>query len=363
MPLPLYKPAPTVSLPNPKEPRFIAIAAGKGGVGKSTVTLQLARCLAKQGQRVGILDADLYGPSMRHMLPENALPGRKNGKLTLARCGEIGLMSLAYFRPEQEAIAVRAPIANQLIAHFLRQVDWEECSTILVDFPPGTGDIQLSLCQQVSFAGALLVTTPQLVSLLDVRKAASLFQHMQVPLLGVVENMSYYIDPLEGTAHYLFGKEGGRQLADELGVALLGQIPISPALCQACDLGTSLFEERSLDAITTQKACLAITARVMDLMKTAAVHEIQEITFPTSGVMAILWKSGQTSQHVLRALQRKCPCAACVIKRQEAPLASSSSEEPLLIDRVTCMGHYGLKFDFQSGCSFGLYPLALIRSL
>lgn len=374
MPLPLYPSTPfKTPSSSPKEnveaqgsrACWIAIAAGKGGVGKSTVTLQLARSLAQKGKRVAILDADLYGPSMRHMLPEDTLPGRKNGKLTPARCGNLGLISLAYFRPEQESIAVRAPIANQLISHFLKEVDWGDYDVIVVDFPPGTGDIQLSLCQQVRFTGAVLVTTPQLISLLDVRKSAHFFQQVQVPLLGVVENMSHYVDPVTETTHYLFGKEGGMQLASELGVPLLGQIPLSPALCQACDLGRSFLQETSLEAKITQKAFDAVATRLSHLLDETSLKEhdvIKEITFPLPGKMLIFWKDGTSSEHSLRALQKKCPCAGCVIKPQEEKERASVIEEALLVDRVTYMGHYGLRFDFQSGCRLGLYPLSLIRA-
>lgn len=369
MPLPLYPSnTPRTSKENVEKPgdyaSWVAVAAGKGGVGKSTVTLQLARCLAQKGKRVAILDADLYGPSMRHMLPEDTLPGRTNGKLTPARCGNLGLISLAYFRPEQEAIAVRAPIANQLIAHFLKEVDWSEYDMVIVDFPPGTGDIQLSLCQQIRFKGAVLVTTPQLISLLDVRKSAHFFKQVEVPLLGIIENMSHFVDPVTETTHYIFGKEGGTQLGQELGVPLLGQIPISPALCEACDLGLSLIKRPSLEAKITQKAFEAVTARLVDLLDDMSKNreQIQEITFPSPGKMLIVWQDGTSNEHTLSVLQRQCPCAACVIHRQDEKSVVAAGEKTLLVDRVTYMGHYGLRLDFQSGCRLGLYPLSLLRA-
>lgn len=335
------------------------------------MTLQIARYLADIGKQVGVLDADVYGPSMRQMLPEDALPGRKNGKLTPARCGKIGLISLAYFRPQQESVAVRAPIANQLISHFLKEVDWSHFEYVIVDFPPGTGDIQLSLCQQVRFAGALLVTTPQLISLLDVRKCAHFFQHMQIPLLGVIENMSHFVDPLSETTHYIFGKDGGKQLADELGIPLLGQVPLSPSLCQACDLGHCLAKETSLEGKIAQKACDATAARMLHALDAALTQNtqdvIEDIVFPSAGMITLLWKDGTSSTHSLRALQQQCPCAKCLIERKEVhqtahPTAHPASQEVLLVDRVTYMGHYGLRFDFQSGCRFGLYPLSFLRS-
>lgn len=219
---------------------IIGIAAGKGGVGKSTVTANLARALKRKGFSVGVLDTDIYGPSIRKMLPEDRLPGRRGDKLVPALSEGMRIVSLAYFRKDNEAAAIRAPIANGVINQFLNGVEWGPLDYLLVDFPPGTGDIQLTLAQQANMTGAIMVTTPQEVAVMDVRKAMSLFETVRVPIVGIVENMSYYQTPA-GEKIYMFGKGGGGRLALDYGLPLLGQIPIDPELCESGDTGRSLF--------------------------------------------------------------------------------------------------------------------------
>jgi ATP-binding protein involved in chromosome partitioning len=258
MPLKMFpsEPAKPAKLAEPAFPlnkiaHVIAIAAGKGGVGKSTVTANLALALRSAGYGVGVLDADLYGPSIRQMLPEKTLPMQKSGQKSGQEGSQIlpaitkeGIqtISLAFFRKANESMAVRAPIANSVIMQFLKNIQWKSLDFLLIDFPPGTGDIQLTLSQHARLAGAVLVTTPQEVALMDVRKAAHLFAQTRVPLIGVLENMSYYQrDPSEEKI-YLFGKGGGKRLAEELGAPFLGQIPIDPELCEYGDGGRSIFE-------------------------------------------------------------------------------------------------------------------------
>jgi ATP-binding protein involved in chromosome partitioning len=219
----------------------IAIAAGKGGVGKSTVAVNIALALHQQGYQVGILDADLYGPSVRKMLPENSIPQQHDKILQPALCNGIKMISMAYFRRDEQATAMRAPMANQFITHFIRNVDWGNLDFLFIDFPPGTGDIQMTLAQQAHLTGAVMVTTPQEVALLDVRKAISLFKQVKVPVIGIVENMSYYQEKENGTRHFVFGQGGGQQLANENQCPFFGQIPIDPFLCSCGDQGLSIF--------------------------------------------------------------------------------------------------------------------------
>lgn len=237
MPLQMYKAAPPLA----SIKSIIAIAAGKGGVGKSSVTVNLALALKAQGYTVGIMDTDIYGPSVRKMLPEDRLPSQKGEIIQPALCAGIKMISMAYFRKEHEATAVRAPIANGLISHFIKNVAWGELDFLLIDFPPGTGDIQLTLGQKANLTGAIMVTTPQEVALLDVKKAMYLFDQVKVPVLGIIENMSYYMAPNTEDPVYLFGKGGGERLAQETGYPFLGQIPVDPLLCSCGDKGESLF--------------------------------------------------------------------------------------------------------------------------
>lgn len=237
----------------------IAVAAGKGGVGKSSVSVNLALALKRRGYSVGILDTDIYGPSVRQMLPEDRLPGRSKDKLIPAVCSGIRVMTMAYFRGEGEAAVVRAPIANRVVSQFMQEVEWGELDVLLIDFPPGTGDIQLTLSQQAPITAALMVTTPQKVAVLDVRKAMDMFHQVNVPILGVVENMAYYQDAGSEERRYLFGKGGGEQLAQETGVPFLASLPLDPALCHCADEGKSLFREAPESPIATAFLGLADT--------------------------------------------------------------------------------------------------------
>ena len=250
MPLSMYKEE-KVQDPLSRVKNIVAVAAGKGGVGKSMVTVNLARALQQQGQRVGILDTDLYGPSLRKMMREDKLPEQKGSVLLPAESAGLKLMSLAYFKDENEAAVMRAPIANGVLKQFLRQVDWGDLDILLVDFPPGTGDIQLTLTQQAPFAGALMVTTPQEVARADVRKAMEMFQRVKVPILGVLENMGYYYHAKTDETLYLFGRGGGEALALEVGAPFMGSIPIDPELCRYADKGVTIVEAAP-EGVTSQ---------------------------------------------------------------------------------------------------------------
>lgn len=237
MPLPMY---PKTEKDKLSDIRYIiGVAAGKGGVGKSSVAVNLAHALSRLGQKVGVLDADVYGPSLRRMLPEDQMPGQKGEIIIPALSQGIRTISMAYFRKDNEAAVVRAPIANGIITQFLRQIAWGPLDFLLIDFPPGTGDVQLTLCQQGNLTGAIMVTTPQEVALLDVRKAINMFKQVQVPILGIVENMSYY--PLEERNEkvFIFGQGGGERLASECDIPFLGGIPLDPEICRSGDQGNT----------------------------------------------------------------------------------------------------------------------------
>ncbi len=222
----------------------IAIAAGKGGVGKSSVAVNLALCLAKKKYSVGIVDADIYGPSFSRMLPtsEDMRVSRENPEqmLPFSSLG-IKAISVSYIRKEGEGLFVRAPIANGFIGELLDNVDWGELDFLLVDFPPGTGDIQLTIMQKMVFSGALIVTTPQEVALMDVRKATEMFHRSHVAVLGVVENMSYFEEPVSKRKYYPLGRGGGKKISKEFGVPFLGEIPLDPHISACGDEGKSLF--------------------------------------------------------------------------------------------------------------------------
>jgi ATP-binding protein involved in chromosome partitioning len=229
-------PAPTpVVYPNLGQ--VIAVSSGKGGVGKSTVTVNLAVALAQLGKRVGIMDADIYGPNIPRMMGVDAPPPVVDDKIQPLEAFGVKLISLGFLIERDQPAIWRGPIVMKIITQFLADVDWGQLDYLLVDMPPGTGDAQLSLVQATKVAGAIIVTTPQEVAVGDALRGAKMFERVGVPVIGVVENMSYFESPETGKPIAIFGTGGGRRLADELGVALLGEVPLYPPVLQGGDDG------------------------------------------------------------------------------------------------------------------------------
>ena len=224
------------SLPGVK--RVIAVASGKGGVGKSTVASNLAVALARTGARVGLCDCDLYGPSIAHMLGTHERPWQNEEQqiVPVERHG-LQLMSMGLLLDDDSPVIVRGPIATRYTQQFLRQCAWDNLDYLVLDLPPGTGDIQLTIVQTVALDGAVIVTTPQEVALIDARKAVAMFQKVNVPILGLIENMSHFICPSDGQIYHIFGQGGGEHEAKRLGVPLLGRIPIEIRVREAGDQG------------------------------------------------------------------------------------------------------------------------------
>lgn len=225
-----------VAIPGVKN--IIAVSSGKGGVGKSTVAVNLAVALAAQGAKVGIMDADVYGPNIPMMLGTGYdQPEVFNGQLQPIEAHGIKMISMAVLVPPDKPMILRGPMLHGVVRQFLTDVNWGELDYLIVDMPPGTGDVQLSLAQLVPVQGAVLVTTPQEVSLSDVRRAVKMFETVSVPVLGVIENMSYFIAPDTGNRYEIFGQGGGQKLADEYGLNFLGQVPIGFEVREGGDRG------------------------------------------------------------------------------------------------------------------------------
>ncbi len=217
----------------------IAIASGKGGVGKSTVAVNIAASLALDGARVGLMDVDIYGPSIPLMTgTEGSKPEIREGRLQPVVAHGMKLLSMGYLVPAGQAVVWRGPMLHKAITQFFEDCDWGDLDYLVVDLPPGTGDVQLSLSQVFPLTGAVMVTTPQPVALIDVVKGANMFERVNVPLLGVVENMSFYLCPCCGTRSEIFAHGGGRQTAKEHGWPFLGEIPIDPSVRVGGDVGT-----------------------------------------------------------------------------------------------------------------------------
>lgn len=240
---------------------ILAVSSGKGGVGKSTVAVNLAVALARSGQRVGLMDADIYGPDVPRMLGVNAPPPVANNKIVPLSAHGVKVMSLGFLIERDQPAIWRGPIVMKIVTQFLRDVDWGELDYLIVDMPPGTGDAQLSLAQATPVRGALIVTTPQEVAAGDALRGAKMFQRVGVPVLGIVENMSWFECPHCGERTQLFGSGGGERLASELGLPLLGQIPLQPNVLAGGDTGRPVVVAESSSGAA--RALIALAERVV----------------------------------------------------------------------------------------------------
>ena len=221
--------------------RILAIGSGKGGVGKSTVSSNLAVALAKQGRKVGLLDADIYGPSQPRMMGINKRPASPDGKTIIPlHAHGVTLMSIGFMMEEGKAVVWRGPMLMGALQQMLGQVEWGELDVLLVDLPPGTGDVQLTLCTKSELTGAIVVSTPQDVALIDARKALDMFATLKTPVLGLIENMSMFVCPDCGSEHEIFGSGGVAAEANKMGVPLLGALPIDLDTRLAGDGGTPI---------------------------------------------------------------------------------------------------------------------------
>ncbi|OGL07659.1 MAG: hypothetical protein A3F92_08835 [Candidatus Rokubacteria bacterium RIFCSPLOWO2_12_FULL_71_22] len=240
-PAPAARPADLI----PEVRHTIAVSSGKGGVGKSTVAVNLAVALQQGGATVGIIDSDVYGPDVPMMLGSRGRPGMFDNKILPVEAHGIKMMSIGLLVNDREPLVWRGPMIHSFIQQMLRDVMWGALDYLVFDMPPGTGDAQLSLSQVIPLSGVVMVTTPQEVALLDVRKAIGMFQKLNVPMLGIVENMSYFMAPDTGTRYDIFGEGGGRRIAEEYGVPLLAQIPLDPETRAGGDEGSPITIRRA----------------------------------------------------------------------------------------------------------------------
>ena len=240
----------------------LAVASGKGGVGKSTVASNLAQALSLGGARTGLCDCDLYGPSIALMFGTTEQPcaTEDNRIVPIERYG-LKLMSMGFLTDADTPAVLRGPMVTRYTQQFLRQVDWGDLDYLILDLPPGTGDIQLTVVQTVALAGAVVVTTPQEVALIDARKAVAMFGKTNVRVLGIVENMSYFLCPGDGKRYDIFGRGGGQREADRLGVPLLGEIPIDMATREAGDTGMPVVARAQESAVGQEFMKIAQTLR------------------------------------------------------------------------------------------------------
>jgi ATP-binding protein involved in chromosome partitioning len=255
----------------PSVKNIVAVASGKGGVGKSTTTANLALALAAEGARVGILDADIYGPSQPMMMGISGRPESTDGKSMepLENHG-VQVISIGFLVDPDQAMIWRGPMATQALEQLLRQTNWRDLDYLLIDMPPGTGDIALTLSQRVPLTGAIVVTTPQDIALLDVKRGVEMFNKVGVPILGVVENMAVYCCPNCGHTEHIFGADGGKRVAEKYGVDVLGSLPLTMGIREQADSGRpTVVAEPDSDIAATyreiaRKAAVKIAAKAKD---------------------------------------------------------------------------------------------------
>jgi ATP-binding protein involved in chromosome partitioning len=262
-----------IALPHIKS--VIAVASGKGGVGKSTVAANLALALAGEGAKVGLMDADIYGPSVPMMMGVKGVVDQQTTRLPLDVFG-LKLMSIGFLVPQTQAVIWRGPMVDRAIRQFLGDLDWGPLDYLVIDLPPGTGDAQLTLTQNAPLSGAVIVTTPQDVALIDARKGLEMFRQVRVPVLGIVENMSYFSAP-DGQRINIFGHGGGKKLASEAGVPFLGEIPIDPRVTECGDNGDPIVHKYPDSPVA--EAYRALAATVKHELSKGQGEELPEMKF------------------------------------------------------------------------------------
>ncbi|MBI1877561.1 MAG: Mrp/NBP35 family ATP-binding protein [Chloroflexi bacterium] len=250
----------------------IAVASGKGGVGKSTMSANLAVSLALDGARVGLLDADVYGPNIPMMIGINERPKAQNGKIIPPQALGLKVMSMGFLVDPNQPVIWRGPMIHNALRQFLQDVEWGELDYLVIDLPPGTGDASLSLAQSLSLTGAVIVTTPQQVALSDVIRGVAMFQQLNVPILGVIENMSYFVAPDTGNRYDIFGHGGGARMAKEVSVDFLGEVPLEPQVRIGGDEGSPIVvqapESAAAGAIRAIAQKVAAAVSVQNLLRT-----------------------------------------------------------------------------------------------
>jgi ATP-binding protein involved in chromosome partitioning len=260
----------------PEVKHTIAVSSGKGGVGKSTVAVNLALALHGEGAEVGIVDVDVYGPNVPLMIGARGRPAMVANRIVPVQAYGVKVMSIGFFVKEGDPVIWRGPMIHSAVQQFLKDVEWGPLDYLVFDMPPGTGDAQLSLSQVIPLSGVVMVTTPQDVALLDVRKALGMFQRLNVPILGVVENMSVFTCPHCGGTTSIFGEGGGQRLADEYGVPLLARMPLDPETRIAGDQGTPITvrQPRSVPATAFHALADAVVRRLGELAPVSSLPRI-----------------------------------------------------------------------------------------
>jgi ATP-binding protein involved in chromosome partitioning len=334
---------------------IIAIASGKGGVGKSTVSTNFAIALSKSGARVGLMDADVYGPSQPAMLGAMGKQPETQGDylIPLKKHG-LTFMSIGLLLAEGQPVIWRGPMASKLIQQFLGNVLWGDLDYLIVDLPPGSGDVQITLAQQAHLSGAIIVTTPQQVALGVAQKGLRMFEHVNVPIVGIIENMSGFTCPNCGTHTAIFKTGGGAKMAEKSGVNFLGSIPIDPELMASSDEGTPLMDQK-IDSPSV-KAFLEIAERFKSTIKEGVLStdEPKDINLSEEGNLAIEWPDGAVEEFTPYDLRINAPDPGA--DTANVPL-------DIKIKAFERVGRYAIVISFSDGHDTGIYDFSKLREL
>ena len=358
--------APTTPAALAQVKQIIAVASGKGGVGKSTVAVNLAFACAQAGARIGILDIDVYGPSVPAMLGlrDHSLAGSQQGVLEPVVAHGLKVMSMGFLTTEETPLVWRGPIASQLVQQFLGTVAWGELDYLFVDLPPGTGDIQLTLTQAVPLSGAIIVTTPQDVAHTIAEKGLRMFQQVKVPILGIVENMAYYHCPECSHNDPIFREGGGTAAAQKLGISLLARIPLNSSIAAAMDAGEPIAEGEIGDvfkALAGEAMARASATALGEALNPAAP---QELAVAASGAVQVKWRDGAEQVIPAHTLRSECPCASCVDEFSgEKLLQPEQISTDIVVASTANIGRYAVRFDFSDGHNTGIYEFARLRAI
>ena len=345
---------------------IVAIASGKGGVGKSTVSTNLAITLRATGDRVGLLDADIYGPSQPGLLGSaHQVPEMTEDQIHPVNRYGIDFVSMGMLMEKDAPAVWRAPIAVKMIHQFLGNVIWGHLDYLLIDLPPGTGDVQLTLAQQASLTGAVIITTPQRVAMGVARRGLKMFQQVDVPIVGIIENMSGFTCQHCGKGTAVFKEGGGRRMAEEFAVPFLGSLPLDPEIMLSGDEGVPVLN-RSPDS-PAAKAILDLAGRFrvhVDKVAAATTSGPQEVEINAEGDLEVQWTDGHQGVHIPYNLRINCRCAGCV-EEDSGKRILDTKRVPLgvTILGVTPVGRYALAFDFSDGHKTGIYRFDLLREL
>jgi ATP-binding protein involved in chromosome partitioning len=347
--------------PLSKVKHIIAIGSGKGGVGKSTTAVNLAVALAKMGHKIGLLDADIYGPSVPKIIGTKEAPTQKVGeKVNPPMAYGIKCMSMGLLGGDTPVIW-RGPMASKAVSQFLSDVEWGELDYLLIDLPPGTGDIQITLAQAVRLSGAVIVMTPQALAAQIAKRGLQMFQQVRVPVLGIIENMSEYICPHCNKGSHIFSSGGGKEVSQGLHVPLLGSIPLDGKLVEESDEGTPVIVSRpdSKLAKTYLEIAENLLAELNNLNQRDEKTPVQIVHLEPNikgHLLKISWNNGKQSLATFKDLRYLCPCASCVDEGTGKRIISKEAVDPNITpSRIETVGNYAIRFQWSDGHDTGIY--------